>query len=68
MRAPRLADQRLRRPAFKNDHEEFLEVSRGSADQAVPNEEDLELGPETNWKPVNLASNAGRDMGEFRFP
>ena len=32
-----------------NGNAEFLEVSRGGADQAVPNEEaDLELGPETN--------------------
>ena len=36
-RSPRLADRRLRRPAFEET--EFLEVSRGSADQAVPNEE-----------------------------
>ena len=46
-------------------------MSRGSADQAVPNEQkqaDLELGPEANWEPMMLISNAGRDMGELCYP
>ena len=52
-----------------NGDSEFLEVSQGSADQVVPNEEaDLEFGPEANWEPMKLVSNAGRDMEELRYP
>ena len=71
-RSPRLADRRLPAPttgAGGNGDAEFLEVSRGSADQAVPNEQaDLELGPEANWEPMKLVSNAGRDVGELWNP
>ena len=64
-RSPRLADRRLR----GNSDPKFLEVSRGSADQAVPNKvADLELGLETNWTAMKMVSNAGRDMGELRHP
>ena len=31
-------------------------------------EADLELGPEANWEPIKLVSNAGRDMGVLRYP
>ena len=44
-------------------------VILGGADQTVSNEEaDLELRPEANWKPMRLASNAGRNMRELRYP
>ena len=69
-RSPRLADRRLRRPALEETamQSSCMEVSRGGADQAVPNEEaDLELGPEANWDPMKLVSNADRDMGELWY-
>ena len=31
-------------------------------------EADLELGPEANWEPMKLISNACRDMGVLRYP
>ena len=63
-RFPRPADRRLR----GDSDPKFLEVSRGSADQADPSkEEDFELGSETNWTAMKV-SNAGRDMGVLRHP
>ena len=67
MRSPRLAKRRFRRPALEETATQSS--CRSGADQTVQNEEaDLELRPDANWKPMKLASNAGRNMGELRFP